>query len=180
MLADRALWKKWAGRDTGKAADWAALPEPPKVKVVLPAADQAPATWHYTTAKPGDGWFKPGFDCASWQQGPSGFGTAGTPGARIGTTWNTDDIWLRREFDVSACNWHDLQAWLHHDEDAEVYLNGVLALRTTGFVTGYEAWPLSATGKAALRPGQNLIAIHCHQTTGGQYIDLGLVDVQAE
>jgi hypothetical protein len=180
MLADRALWKKWAGRDTAKAANWAALPEPPKVKVVLPAADQAPATWHYTTAKPGDGWFKPGFDCASWQQGQSGFGTAGTPGARIGTTWNTDDIWLRREFDVSACNWHDLQAWLHHDEDAEVYLNGVLALRTTGFVTGYEAWPLSATGKAALRPGQNLIAIHCHQTTGGQYIDLGLVDVQAE
>jgi hypothetical protein len=180
MLADRAVWKKWAGRDTVKAADWAPLPEPPKVKVVLPAADQAPATWRYTTVKPGDGWFKPGFDCASWRQGPSGFGTAGTPGARIGTTWNTDDIWLRREFDVSATNWHDLQAWLHHDEDAEVYLNGVLALRTTGFVTGYEAWPLSATGKAALRPGQNLIAIHCHQTTGGQYIDLGLVDVQAE
>src|ERR1039457_6828632 len=67
MLADRALWKKWAGGDTGKAADWAALPEPPKVKVVLPAADQAPATWRYTTAKPGDGWFKPGFDCASWR-----------------------------------------------------------------------------------------------------------------
>ena len=60
------------------------------------------------------------------------------------------------------------------------YLNGDLALRSTGFVTGYEAWPLSATGKAALRPGQNLIAIHCHQTVGGQYIDLGLVDVVAE
>ena len=180
MLADRALWQKWAGRDMAKAADWAALPEPPKVKVVLPAADQASATWHYTTAKPGDDWFKPGFDCASWRQGQSGFGTAGTPGARIGTTWNTGDIWLRREFDVSACNWHDLQAWLHHDEDAEVYLNGVLALHTTGFVSGYEAWPLSATGKATLRPGQNHIAIHCHQTAGGQYIDLGLVDVLAE
>lgn len=180
MLADRALWQKWAGRDTAKAADWAALPEPPKVKVILSAADQAPATWHYTTAKPGDDWFKPGFDCASWRQGQSGFGTAGTPGARIGTTWNTGDIWLRREFDVSACNWHDLQAWLHHDEDAEVYLNGVLALHTTGFVSGYEAWPLSATGKTTLRPGQNHIAIHCHQTAGGQYIDLGLVDVLAE
>jgi len=73
-----------------------------------------------------------------------------------------------------------LQAWLHHDEDAEVYINGVLALRVPGFVTGYESWPLTATSKAALTAGKNLIAIHCHQTTGGQYIDMGLVDVKSE
>jgi hypothetical protein len=180
MLSDRALWKKWAERDTAKAANWAALPQPPKVTVIVPAADQAPAMWRYTTARPGGDWFKPGFDCSGWQQGQGGFGTAGTPGAKIGTVWNTDDIWLRREFEVSSCNWNDLQAWLHHDEDAEVYINGVMALRLSGFITGYEPFPLTAPGKAALRPGRNLIAVHCHQTVGGQYIDLGLVDVLAE
>ena len=50
----------------------------------------------------------------------------------------------------------------------------------SGFVTGYEQWPMAAAAKDALRPGKNLLAIHCHQTAGGQYIDLGLVDVLAE
>jgi hypothetical protein len=180
MLSDRALWHKWAARDTAVVGNWAPLPEPPKVQVVVPAADQAPAMWHYTTAKPGADWFKPGFDCSTWPQGKSGFGTVGTPGAKVGTTWRTADIWLRREVELNACNWRDLQAWLHHDEDVEVYLNGVLAVHIPGFVTGYEASSLNATGKAALHLGKNLVAIHCHQTSGGQYIDLGLVDVLSE
>jgi len=75
-------------------------------------------------------------------------------------------------------NYDELQGWLHHDEDAEVYINGVLALKTAGFISRYEAFPLTPQGVAALRPGKNLIAVHCHQTVGGQYIDFGLVDVQ--
>jgi hypothetical protein len=33
-------------------------------------------------------------------------------------------------------------------------------------------------GIAASKPGKNLIAIHCHQTNGGRYVDLGFVRVQ--
>ena len=64
---------------------------------------------------------------------------------------------------------------VHHDEDAEVYVNGVLAARVSGFTTEYVEVPLTAAGRKALKAGQNVIAIHCHQTGGGQYIDAGLV-----
>ena len=52
--------------------------------------------WRYTFARPAEGWFKPGFNDASWKAGPGGFGTVGTPGAVVRTVWNTNAIWLRR------------------------------------------------------------------------------------
>jgi Domain of unknown function (DUF4965)/Domain of unknown function (DUF5127)/Domain of unknown function (DUF1793)/Domain of unknown function (DUF4964) len=54
-LLDRTLWNKWASRDVTRAADWAPLPQAPKITVVVPAADTAPATWSYTTTKPAAG-----------------------------------------------------------------------------------------------------------------------------
>ena len=98
----------------------------------------------------------------------------------IGTTWNTSNIWLRREVEIPQDKCNDLQLWFHHDEDAEFYFNGVLAAKVSGFSTSYDAMPLTAAASAALKPGKNLIAVHCHQTTGGQYVDLGLVQVQAQ
>ena len=76
-------------------------------------------------------------------------------------------------------DYNKLHAWLHHDEDAEVYVNGVLALKASGFISGYEVFPFTPEGRAAFKPGKNQIAIHCHQTAGGQYVDFGLVDVQS-
>ena len=179
MLYDQPVWHKYAMRDQTKASHWAGIPAEPKVSFVVPAADTQPANWKFTTAKPAASWTKSSFDDSSWKLGESGFGTDGTPGAVIGTTWRTDDIWLRREMNLPDVNRDELQGWLHHDEDAEVYLNGVLAIKADGFVGAYDAFPLSPGAKAALKPGRNLVAIHCHQTVGGQYVDFGLIDIQA-
>jgi hypothetical protein len=178
MLYNQNVWQKYAGRDKTKASNWAPMPKPPTITVVVPAADTQPAIWRYTTSAPAASWMDQGFDDSTWAQGESGFGTAGTPGAIIGTTWQTGNIWLRREVNLPVQDCDQLQAWLHHDEDAEVYINGVLALKSGGFISGYDVFPMTPEGRAALKPGKNLIAIHCHQTTGGQYVDLGFVRVQ--
>jgi hypothetical protein len=177
MLYDRAVWKKWAGRDTTKAANWAPLPVPPKVSVVVPTSQNERIAWRYTAEQPAEGWFQPGFDAASWKEGAGGFGTAGTPGAVVRTVWSSPDIWLRREFTLPAGDRNTLQLRMHHDEDAEVYINGVLAAAVNGFTSDYEEVAINGAGRAALKEGKNVLAIHCHQTTGGQYIDAGLVQV---
>jgi hypothetical protein len=89
----------------------------------------------------------------------------------VRTVWNTSDIWLRRSFDLAAPLPPRAALRLHHDEAAQVYLNGVLVLSRGGYTTDYEAEEIDAR---VLRAGPNAIAIHCHQTTGGQYIDAGL------
>jgi hypothetical protein len=179
MLYDKAVWNKYASRDKTKASGWAPMPVAPIIRTVVPnAREDANITWRYTTQKPADGWCKPGFDASSWKEGKAGFGSPKTPGAKMRTLWKTADIWLRREFDLLATTTGELRLSLHHDEDAEVFINGVLAAQVTGYVQDYEETPLLPAGRAALKPGKNLIAVYCHQTTGGQYIDVGIVDVK--
>lgn len=178
MLYQKPVWAKWTGRDSTKAANWAPIPKSPVITEVVPAADEAPAMWRYTISEPKGDWTQPDFVDSSWSLGKSGFGTVGTPGAIIGTTWDTSDIWLRREVEIPADKLNNLELWVHHDDDVQIYVDGVLAMKTTGFSTSYDAAPLSDLARAKLRPGKNFIAIHCRQYTGGQYVDVGLVDIK--
>lgn len=175
MTYDRAVIKpdiaKTAAANRGK------FPPKPKLVPVAPTSEGAGIEWKYTTEKPADGWFKPDFDDSSWKAGKGGFGTAGTPGAVVGTKWNSPDIYLRRTFELTNAQFNDLQLRLHHDEDAEVYINGVQAASCGKFVSEYGQVAISKRAMATLKKGVNTLAVHCKQTTGGQYIDAGLVDV---
>ena len=178
LTYDRAIvkpdLKRAAAVDRG---DFSLMPPPPILKPVVPTSEEQGQEWRYRFEKPSDDWFKIDFDDSRWMTGPGGFGTEGTPGAVVRTEWKTNDIWLRSAVTVALQNFTSLQFRLHHDEDAEVYINGVLAGQFGGYSTEYDEYPLTKEGGAALKLGKNVIAVHCRQTDGGQYIDIGLVDV---
>ena len=97
-------------------------------KNVVPTAETTPINWQWTTNEPGADWQKENFATANWEGGPSGFGRSDTPNAIVHTAWTTSDIWMRKEFDLSAEELQrPLQLRMFHDDDAEIYLNGVRA-----------------------------------------------------
>ena len=114
-----------------------------------------------------------------WKEGRAGFGAGDTPSATIRTPWDTKYIYMRKTVNfsnLSAENLNDLRLSLYHDEDCEVYINGVLAVSAKGFTNRYAAYELTPEGKAAIKlNGDNVVAVSCKQTTGGQFIDLGFV-----
>src|SRR5262249_50526132 len=98
MTYDRELVKMESKRISD--ANHGKLPPRPRTLEVVPTALTERPKWRYTTNKPPEDWFQPGFDATSWKEGTAGFGTKGTPGAVVRTEWNTGDIWLRRSFDL--------------------------------------------------------------------------------
>lgn len=138
-------------------------------------AQFADPAWRFTTERPADAWSTADFDDTAWTIGAGGFGTASTPGTRIGTEWASEDIWLRRTVALSPVP-EQPALLLYHDEDAEVFVNGKQVGAFAGYVTRYVVVPLDATARQALRNGDNLLAVHCHQTGGGQGIDVHLID----
>ena len=149
------------------------------INEIVPTARRDPVTWRHTFQRPADDWARPAFDDSAWPSAAAPFGSPNTPGINPRTRWNSPDVWLRRPITLpAALDPASVQLFAFHDEDVEVYLNGVLAARATGFVTAYEPLDLSPEARALLKPGATLLlAVHCHQTGGGQGIDVGLATV---
>ena len=171
LTYDRALVKMGEAR-VARANRALFLPVP-RIVTVVPTSEEKPQEWTWTTTAPGTGWEKPGYADSGWNTGPGGFGTEGTPGAIIGTRWDTPDIWLRRTVRAKAFRGAPFLR-IHHDDDAEVFLNGVLAATLKGYRTAYAYVALEDAAKRAVMSGKVTIAIHCHQEKGGQFIDAGL------
>lgn len=173
-LTDETLWKKWAGRDKSRVTRWAPFPPQPIIKEIVATSRDKAASWKFSLDNPGERWFEIGFDDRHWKQGPAPFAAPNTPGIRVGTEWKTADIWLRRTFEWPQKVVGEPKLLVYHDEDAEIYLNGILAAKVGGFSTAYVSAGISSEAMKGLEPGENVMAVHCHQTGGGQGIDAGI------
>lgn len=176
MLKDTKKWQAQAAKGADIEGEWAEILLPGKpIKIIAPTAETKKLNWRYTMRQPGEGWEKADFDDSGWREGPAGFGTRDTPSVVIGTEWNSSDIWIRRSFEWDGELPENGTPVLnmHHDDDAEVYLNGKKILTRTGWTTSYQVMN-SPELKDALKKGKNVLAIHCFQDHGGQYIDAGI------
>ena len=171
MLYDASVWSKYTSREKISASGWAPMPIPPKTKTLVPTSEESATAWHYTTARPEGDWFAVDYSADQWKEGPAGFGTPGTPSAVVRTVWDSSDIWVRRNFELDRPLPDQVGLRIHHDEDAQVYINGKQVANLSGWTTSYDLVEIPST---VLRAGKNVIAIHCQQSGGGQYIDTGL------
>ncbi len=174
MLEDPKMWKKWSSKDKTQVTGWAPIPAAPTLVDVVPTSRVTAAVWSYTTTRPAADWATPSFDDSGWKKGEAPFGNI----LNSRTNWNTADLWMRRTLTLPAVGMSNLQVYMVHDEDAEVYVNGVLAVSEAGFNTSYDGFPISPAALALLKPGATItLSAHVRQTQGGQGIDIGLVNV---
>ena len=149
------------------------------VESVMPVAKEEPSVWKWTKADPGHDWVRPDFDDSQWAEGRSAFGTPTTPGTDdiLNTIWDTKDIWLRREVTLSESQGGKHYLWVHHDNHAEIYINGILAWRSSGTETrDYQTFEIMPKAAAELKPGATVtISAHGKNVLGGQVLDVGLV-----
>lgn len=140
---------------------------------ILPTA--ASERWDavYTEEEPTGDWTRVEYNDHLWKKGKAAFGTSDMP--HLSTPWEENDIWVRRTFELSQdCSNAPVMLEYSHDDDFELYINGVLVVET-----GY-AWnnnvllELSDEVKATLKPGKNVIAAHGRNRVGGAYVDFGL------
>ena len=87
-----------------------------------------------------------------WNQVSGGLSTKGMP--VVHTVWNTLDIFLRCTSQLKNVEFVTPHLNITHDEDAEIYINGVLARAR---------WKVPQPAKY----GGNTLAVHWHKTTGG-------------
>jgi len=150
------------------------------LKPILPSVHEEKWEGKYTFDKPnGEGWKSIDFNDASWKTGTAAFGTQNEP--NLSTLWDTKDIWIRRVFyledDLAG---KDIYLHYSHDDIFELYINGVQVVGTD-YSWRYDIQQeLPDEVKATLKKGANIITAHCHNRTGGGYVDFGLYEKVAD
>ena len=130
------------------------------------------------TKQSDENWTAPNFDDSSWIQETAAWGTPGDyPNVKNTWTAENSDIYVRRKVTLTADDLQkDLWIQFSHDDVFDLYINGTKIIGTSEYWIQGETRQLSAEEKNKLIAGENIIAAHCHNTTGGAYVDFGLFE----
>ena len=135
------------------------------------------------TTTSGTTWTGETFNDASWQTELGAFGSQSEyPNVNTNWTATNSDYYIRRYINLTA---EDLQQKLaliySHDDVCQAYINGRRVVNVGNTWVQNVVYKLTDDDKAVLHEGQNVIAYHVHNTTGGALADIGLyLDVTGE
>jgi hypothetical protein len=138
---------------------------------VLPNAKYEAWEGRYVNSQPASGWEKAEFNDSSWKKGKAAFGTPNT--GETSTPWQTKEIWVRREFRLPPGSQEgEYYITYSHDDDFELYLNGVQIVNTGNRARSNVTEKLD---KSLLNiDGTNVLAAHCLDRVGLAYVDFGI------
>ena len=144
------------------------------LKPIVKMSDNGSWEAKYVLEIPQNGWMSKDYNDNYWKQGPAAFGKREND-RNIRTPWESEHIWVRREFALDD----DLagkKIFLEysHDDDAEIYINGIEVVRTSDKCEDNAILQLPEEAVLSLQKGKNVIAAHCRNRGGDAFIDFGL------
>lgn len=154
--------------------------EEPKFTTLIPHSETEEWEGKYTFSQPAEGWQQPTFDDRLWKQGSAAFGTRENEHTAR-TQWGTQDIWVRRTVQLDEeVNEKSLYLDYTHDDDVEIYINGMKIVDTGNACKKHARIELNEEVKATLKKGENVIAAHCRNRQGNALLDFGLMEEQKD
>jgi hypothetical protein len=141
---------------------------------LLPTSEINMTKWKYIETEPSPAWKDQNFNDTKWTAGNAPFGNFK---GVSNTMWTTGSIWARKEFVVRKTNLNKLYLRIRHDDDAEVFINGKKIYSCTNcWLNKYVNYPIDDSIKKILKPGKNILAIHCINPHGNSWLDAGIVE----
>lgn len=172
--------------------DFGLFAEEPGVLVegIAPVSNEKEWIGKYTTEQPEEGWEMAAFNDSAWAQGSAAFGTEGGPS--VGTPWNTNRLWIRREvsFDPSLVKNRQLFVRYSYNDGMQLLINGKELVRTGTKARNDVKVQIPDSILETMEDGKALFAARCVNWGGTSFADFGLygelkeagqksVDVQA-
>ena len=151
---------------------------------LAPDSRSGETRWRSTETAPDGDWTAPDFDDSAWNESFGAFGNdrilEDFHGLKCGTQWESDNLWLRREFTIEEdpAPFFELVLSMFYDEGPEIWLNGTKIVSREGYTTRYETFVLPEDACRALKQGRNVLAVHVRNAEGGAYFDIGLKAVK--
>lgn len=150
--------------------------------VVLSSGEYGAWEGRYATTPPDGDWTQPGFKMAGWRTGEGGFGSPDEDdGAQLfacRTKWTTDQLWVRREFDLPQGLPQTPVLNIRHEGAVQVFLNGKKVFESATPSLAYSNFDLTEAAAGAFLPKGNILAVLAvaPKDAAFRFLDFGLYD----